>query len=65
MVVEPLIELPGPYAEFERPPLAPVTQIDPPSRGAKDERARFRHIRQGAGIILRVWGDLGETERGV
>ena len=46
----------------ERPPLAPVAEIDLARRRREYERARTDHVRQRAGIIFRVRGNLGKGD---
>ena len=42
----------------QRPPLAPITQIDRMRWRRKDQRACEQHVRQCAGIIFRIGHDL-------
>src|SRR3990170_272185 len=48
--------------EAEGPPIRPVLEIDRALRLHEDERARAQHMRQRAGIVLRVGRDLGEGD---
>ena len=47
-------------ALHERPPLAPVAQIERRVRRREHQRAGIEHVRQRAGIILRIGRDLRE-----
>src|SRR5215469_10930497 len=49
-------------AESEPPPLTPVVEIDRPPRRGEHQRTSFQHVRQCAGVVLRVWGYLGESD---
>ena len=49
-------------AEFERPPFAPVSQIDRMLRRREDQRAGLEHVRQRAGIVLRVRRNFRESD---
>src|SRR3954451_200323 len=49
-------------AEFEFPPLTPVAQIDRVLRWSEDERACFEHLRQSAGIFLRLRFPFRESQ---
>ena len=46
----------------ERPPLAEVAQVDRMLRRREHQRAGIDHVRQDAGIVLRVGRDLGEGD---
>src|SRR4051794_17282928 len=48
--------------EFEFPPLTPVAQIDRVLRRSEDERACFEHLRQSAGIFLRLRFPFRESQ---
>ena len=53
----------APVRAFEKPPpLAPVFQIDRMTRRREHQRAGIEHVRQRAGIILRVGRDFGEGD---
>src|SRR5215831_1328504 len=47
-------------AKLERPPLAPVTQIDRMVWRRENQGTGPEHVRQSARVVLRVRGDLGE-----
>ena len=66
MIVEPVdvalgtVGMPPVGALHERPPLAPVAQIDVEARLHEDQRAGIEHVGQGARVILRVGWNLGD-----
>ncbi len=68
MIVKPADRAPRPIgpppigAGFEIPPLRPVAQIDGLLRRRENHRSGFEHMRQGAGIILRVRGNFRERD---
>ena len=47
---------------MKRPPLAEVAQIDRMLRRREHQRAGIEHVRQRAGIVLRIGCDLGEGD---
>src|SRR6185295_1035694 len=49
-------------AELEVPPLAPVARIDRMLGRRENERTRLEHVRQRAGIILRLRLDFREGD---
>ena len=49
-------------AKLERPPFGPVTRIDLTLGRGKHQRPRLEHVRQGAGVVLRIGRDLGEGD---
>ena len=49
-------------AKLERPPLAPVAEIDCVFWRIENERPGLEHVRQSARIVLRIWRDLGEGD---
>ena len=53
----------APVRAFQKPPpLAPVFQIDRMARRREHQRAGIEHVRQRAGIILRIGRDFGEGD---
>ena len=46
----------------ELPPLAPVAQVDRVLGRREHQRAGVEHVRQRAGIVLRIGRDLGEGD---
>jgi len=45
----------------ELPPLAPVAQINGMTGRAEHQRSGVEHVRQGAGIVLRIGRDFGNS----
>jgi hypothetical protein len=68
MIVEPAdrasrsVWAPPIGAELERPPLAPVAQIDRRLGRREDQRARLEHVRQRAGIVPGVGRNFGKGD---
>src|SRR6059058_1784623 len=58
----PPVRTPPIRTEFEFPPLTPVAQIDRVLRWSEDERACFEHLRQSAGIFLRLRFPFRESQ---
>ena len=54
------VGMPPVGALHECPPLRPVAQIDRMPRRREDQRAGIEHVRQRAGIVLRVGRDFRE-----
>ena len=54
------IRLPPVCAELEFPPLRPVAKVDRAGGRAEHQRAGAEHVREGAGIVLRIRGNLRE-----
>src|SRR5262245_51318680 len=68
VIIKPTVGATGPVrmapvrAELEAPPLAPITNVDGMLGRCEYERARFQHMRQRAGVILRIRLDFGKSD---
>ena len=56
------IRMPPVSTLHELPPLAPVAEINGPRRRRKHQRTGIDHMRQRAGIVLRIGRDFGESD---